>query len=43
MKQQSTIKEINIKNRIYYFYNNIIYPKNFDEFEKHLLHGLCDC
>ena len=24
------VKQINIKNRIYYFYNNIISIKNFD-------------
>ena len=30
------IKQINIKNRAYYFYNDIIYLKNFDARHKYL-------
>ena len=28
--KMGTVKQINIKNRTYYFYNDIIDPKNFD-------------
>ena len=48
------VKQINIKNRTYYFYNDQINSKDFDarllEFGKqklrrdwYLLHRLCDC
>ena len=28
--KMGTVKQINIKNRTYYFYNDIIYLENFD-------------
>ena len=48
------IKQINIKNRTYYFYNDQIDLKDFDakllkvdkkrlQRDWHLLHRLCDC
>ena len=47
------IREINIKNRTYYFYNDQINLKDFDarllkvdkkiKRDWHLLHRLCDC
>ena len=35
-----TVKQIDIKNRTYYFYNNIIY---LESFKSHLLKIDCDC
>ena len=48
------VKQINIKNRTYYFYNDQINLKDFDarllkvdkkrlQRDWHLLHRLCDC
>ena len=41
------VKQINIKNRTYYFYNDQINLKGFDakkrlQEDSHLLHWLCD-
>ena len=45
------VKQINIKNRTYYFYNDQINLKDFDarllkvdkKIQRDLLHRLCDC